>query len=412
MAAACLALFVPGAAAEVPVEIDYLGRVETLPSARPHWIWSSDPVLERTALVDLEDGRLLGVIDGGWGITAPVFSRDGRAAYVPETHYSRRSRGERTDVVTFYDLETLHPGGEVVIPPKRAINALPSANAALSDDGRFLAVFNMTPATSLSIVDVETRRFVGEIQTPGCSLVYAAGPRRFAMLCADGAALAVELDESGRLERLQRSEPFFDPRTDPVTEKAVRVGDVWLFVSFEGHLHALDVSGPSLGVRESWSLLSDADRAESWRVGGPQHLAAHAGSGRLFSLVHQGGEDTHKEPGRELWVYDLATRERIQRIELVSPGLTYLGVSMEFGQDWIWPFNRLYDWILAAADMGVGSIAVTQDERPLLVTGSNFSGSLALYDASTGEYLRRVAVGNMTTAVLQAPFAGTPGDPR
>lgn len=398
-------LALAGAArAQLPAEP--VGRVETLAAPlSPHAIWASDPLLRRIALVDLESGRMLGVIDGGFGITSALFARSRPELYLPETHYSRGSRGTRTDVVSVYDALSLAPVGEVMIPAKRAMNPLPSGNAALTDDDRFLAVFNMTPATSLSIVDVERRRFVQEIATPGCSLVYALGPRRFAMLCSDGALLIARLDDDGRKLEVKRTRPFFDPLSDPVTEKAVRWGDRWLFVSFEGRLHPLDLSGAEPVFEERWSLLSDADRADSWRIGGRQHLAIHRDSGRLYSLVHQGGPDSHKDPGTELWIYDLAERERVQRIELVNPGFTYLGVPLAFGADWIWPFNHLYDALLALApNLGVGEIAVTQDERPLLVTGSPFSGSLAVYDALTGEFLRRVAAGNMTTLVLQAPW--------
>lgn len=395
------------ALADVPVE--EIGRVVAMPaSPDKHWAMISDPVLERTALVDLDSGNMLGVIDGGWGITTPYVSSNGREIYVPETHYSRRSRGERTDVVTFYDLATLLPTGEVVIPPKRAINALPVANAAVSDDGGFLAVFNMNPATSLSIVDVSARRFAGEIATPGCSLVYPAGNRRFAMLCLDGAMLLVTLDEAGQLLSRERSEPFFDAQKDPVTEKAARNGDTWLFVSFEGWVHPVDLSGDAPRFGERWSLLGERDRADSWRIGGSQHLAVHRGSGRLFSLVHQGGKDTHKSGGTELWVYDLSTRERVQRIELRNPGLTYLGVPLEFGQSWVWPFSGLYDGLLGLAGdlLAVEEVIVTQGEEPLLITGSNYSGSLALYDAMSGEFLRRVVTGNMVTFGLQAPWGG------
>src|SRR5437870_2346736 len=84
------------------------------------------------------------------------------------------------------------------------------------------ALFNLPPVTSLSIVDVKARRFTTEVPTPGCSLVYAAGPRRFLMLCANGAALIVVLDDAGQQTRVERSQPFFDPQKDPVTEKAVR----------------------------------------------------------------------------------------------------------------------------------------------------------------------------------------------
>ena len=238
--AACL---VAGAArAELPVE----RTGETLRLPQPpgaHWIFVSDPLLRRSALVDLDRGVFLGMVSTGYLSQAGVFPRGGRGFFWPETYYSRGSRGERSDVVTFYAEETLAPTGEVAIPPKRALNILPSGNAALSDDDRFLAVFNMNPATSLSVVDVVERRFAGEVATPGCALAYAAGPRRFLMLCSDGAALEVTLDDRGRERSKRRSERFFDPETDPITEKAVRHGDEWIFVSFAGMAHPVDVSG-------------------------------------------------------------------------------------------------------------------------------------------------------------------------
>jgi methylamine dehydrogenase heavy chain len=398
---------VAGAPARSDLAPEPIGRVETLPvEVSPHWIWASDAVASRIALVDLADGRMLGVVDGGWGLTAGLFPAGGARLLIPETHYSRGSRGQRTDVVTFYDGTSLAPAGEVLIPAKRAFNALPVGNAALSDDDRFLAVFNMTPATSLSIVNLERRVFAGEVAIPGCALVYGAGPRRFLTVCADGTLLLVELDDQGNAIRKVRSDAFFDANADPITEKAVRRGDVWYFVSFEGRVHEVDVSGPLPSFRAPWSLFDEVARADRWRVGGRQLLTVHRTSGRLFALVHQGGPDTHKEAGREAWVYDLERRERVQRIALRNPGLTYLGVPMSFGEGWIWPFNRIYDALLSLTPLGVASIAVTQDDEPILVTGSEFSGSLALYDATSGEFLRRIATGNMTNLVLQAPYGG------
>jgi methylamine dehydrogenase heavy chain len=406
LAVIAMAVMAPLAAgAEVPAE--EIGHVSSLPTtSRDHWGWVSDPVLERSALVDLESGRLLGVVDGGWGFTIPLFSADGREIYVPETHYSRRSRGQRTDVVTFYDADTLLPTGEVVIPPRRAINASPLANAAISDDGRFLAVFNMNPATSLSIVDLAEQRFVEAIETPGCSLAYGAGERRFAMLCADGAMLLVQLDEAGHLAGKHRTDPFFDPGSDPVTEKAVRYGDRWFFVSFGGFVYEVDVSQPTPRFEPAWSLFEERERKADWKIGGTKHLAIHEPTGRFYSLVHQGPEDTHKSGGNEIWVYDLSERTRVQKIQLRNPGLTYLGAPMEFGQTWIWPFNRLYDGLLSLAGdaLVVEEINVTLDGAPLLVTAGNYSGSLAIYDALSGEFLRRVTTGNMTSIGVELPY--------
>jgi methylamine dehydrogenase heavy chain len=136
---------------------------------------------------------------------------------------------------------------------------------------------------------------------------------------------------------VRRAAAFFDPVSDPVTEKAVRHGDRWLFVSFEGTVHPVDVSGDEPRPEETWSLLAEEDRSDSWKIGGHQHLAVHRASGRLYSLMHQGGDDSHKDPGTELWVYDLATRKRVQRIELRHPGFSLLSEDFDFGRSWVWP---------------------------------------------------------------------------
>ena len=64
---------------------------------------------------------------------------------------------------------------------------------------------------------------MGEIETPGCALVYPTGKRAFFSLCGDGAALQVQLDDNGREASKSRTAQLFDPLTDPVTEKGVRL---------------------------------------------------------------------------------------------------------------------------------------------------------------------------------------------
>jgi methylamine dehydrogenase heavy chain len=394
------------AAGPQPEEV---GRSERLPQPfHAHWVWVTDLVLDRAALVDLDSGRFLGMIDGGWGTLMPLFPAQRAEIYLPATYYSRRTHGARTDVLEIYDAPTLSPVAEVLLPPKRATNAVALGDAALSDDGRFVAVFNWTTGTSLSIVDVERRVFAGEIELPGCSLVYAAGPRRFLSLCADGSAFTVTIDDNGHGVGRWRSQPFFDPRTDPVTEKAVRDGNQWFFVSFAGVMHPIDVSGSDIRFGPAWSLLDDADRAASWRIGGLQHLAVQRRGGRLYALMHRGGPDTHKDPGQEVWIYDLATQRRVARIKLLNPGLTIYGFPIEFGRSWVYPFNHLWDWLLDTfAPAEVSAIQVTQDDAPLLLTASQFSGSIGVYDARSGRFLRRVQPVGWTTDILLAPYGGT-----
>jgi methylamine dehydrogenase heavy chain len=402
----CLLGIFSAVPAGADVAPEAVGEVVELPQPfHAHWVWVSDLVLERVALIDLDGGRFLGMINGGYGTIAPLFPSRRAEIYVPATYYSRRSHGERTDVIEIYDSAKLALTGEVVIPPRRATNAVAGGHAALSDDDRFVAVFNWTTGTSWSIVDVEHRTMTAEVVTPGCSLVYAAGTRRFFSICADGSLFTVTLDDDGHEVSRARTAPFFDPRTDPVTEKAVRYGNQWLFVSFDGKVHAVDVSGAELHFPEPWSLVSDADRSASWRIGGLQHLAVHQRTGRLYSLVHRGGPDSHKDAGEQVWIYDLASRQRIQRVKLVSPGLTIYGFPIEFGKTWVWPFNHLSDWILNIfVPAYVSAIQVTQDDAALLFTVSQFSGSVGVYDAMSGSFLRRVGPTGWTSDILLAPW--------
>lgn len=384
------------------------GKVETLSQPfSPHWVWVTDLVLERSALIDLDSGRFLGMVNGGYGAVSPLFPRNKPEMYLPASYYARRTRGARTDLLEFYDIPTLSPTAEVTLPSKRAIDAVSQGHQALSDDDRFAAVFNWTPRTSLSIVDVEKREFTSEIDIPGCSLAYAAGPRRFFGLCADGSAVVVRIDDQGKELSKERTPVFFDPRKDPITEKGVRFGNQWIFVSFDGWVYPIDVSGEQIKFGEKWSLLTDVQRKESWRIGGLQHLAVHEPSKRLYSLVHQGGPDTHKEAGEQIWVYDLTTHELLQRIELRNPGLTIYGFPIEIGKDWPAPFNRLGSWLLDSfAPPAVTHIEVTRDEKPLLITASQFSGALGIYDGLNGEWIKRVEPTGWTTDLLIAPWGG------
>jgi hypothetical protein len=178
-------------------------------------------------------------------------------------------------------------------------------------------------------------------------------------------------------------------------------------VSFEGKVHPVDVSGPEIRFGEAWSLVTDAERVDQWRIGGLQHSAVHQKTGRFYSLMHRGGPDTHKDPGSEVWVYDLASHQRLQRVKLLNPGLTVYGFPIGFGRTWMRPFNHLFDWLLDTfAPATISAIQVTQDDAPLLVTASQYFGALAAYDALTGRFVRRVLPTGWSTDILVAPWDG------
>lgn len=375
-----------------------VGQSVALPEqAGPHWFWVGDAILRRATIVDGDDGRFLGQVSGGVGIIAPHRSPDGREIYLAETYYAHGTRGARTDLVSVRDARTLAIQAEIEIPAKRSEHTSWVGGSALSDDGRFLAVANLNPATSLSIVDLAERRAAGEIETPGCALVYTAGPRRFFSLCADGTALVVTVDERGVESAKAKTERFFDPNADPVIEKGVRLGATWYFPSFEGQLHALDFSGAAPQIGAPWPLTSDADRKDSWRIGGMQPIALHAATGRLYTLMHQGGVDSHKQSGTEVWVYDLAKQTRTLRITMRSP---LAAILLEQGEQ---PAGGLVDWLAQRTlpNEGVERIAVTQDATPQLVTSTQFPPTLTIYDAATGTHLRDVPESGIATSLVQ-----------
>lgn len=330
LAATALALaglsFAQPALAADAVKVDPLVGSQ-LPVPGAHWVWVNDVVFHhmgdgKAFLVDGESGRMLGMLSTGSNFVGTWLPRDRSLIYSPEIYFSRGTRGTRTDVISIYDGRTLNPVAEIGIPAKR-VSALPMPTlAGLSDDDRFMYVYNFTPAQSVSVVDLKSRKFAGEIDTAGCALAMPTGPRTFFALCGDGTGLGVTLDESGKQAAKARSAVLFDPKKDPVMETGVREGSTWRFLSYAGDVVPVETAGgvPKPGAR--WSLLDAADRKASWRPGGLQSLAVHAATRRLYALMHVGGVDTHKEPGSEVWVYDLATQKRVQRIKLAGPAMS------------------------------------------------------------------------------------------
>ncbi len=348
---------------------------EKLGTPSPHWFFVNDVNFigyldSKVYLFDGDTGSMLGMLSTGtWG-NAVEFAPDASAIYVPEMYHSRGTRGERTDIVAIYDAKELSPIAEVIIPPKRATGIPHRAYQGLSDDGRFMFVANMTPATSVSVVDVGAQRFVTEIETAGCTLVYPTGARSFAQLCGDGTLQLVQVDEHGNLKAKSHSEKFFDPNKDPLTEKASRVGDTWFFFSFEGMVHPVTFKAGKVEIGKPWSLFNDQERADGWRVGGSQFNAVHAPLARLYVIVHQGGPFGHKDAGKDVWVYDIGTHKRVAQFALHDP----------------------------ATNLGV-----TKDAAPLLITDSEARPAIDVYDARSGAALRTIEGPPVSPSFIQVP---------
>jgi methylamine dehydrogenase heavy chain len=363
----------PGKGAALPN--DPLTETTRLPAPGPHWAWVNDVVFPHMSdgqalLIDGDSGKFLGMLSTGFGFNGLVLPRDGKVIYSPEIYFSRGVRGERTDVITLYDPSTLSPISEIGIPAKRSTNMPRISNAQLTDDDRFLLVYNFNPSQSLTVVDMQARKFVGEIETPGCALVFITGNRSFFSLCADGSLLDVRMDDSGKAASSQRTKPLLDVKTDVVMDKGVRAGNTWFFTSKGGVVYPIETTpkGPQLGTK--WPLVSDAERAQQWRPGGLQPFAVHADLKRFYAVMHQGNADTYKDPGKEAWVFDLATKKRVQRLTLANLST---------------------------------SIQVTRDPKPLLFSAFADGSTTDIYDALSGQHLRAVESIGTTPTLIMTP---------
>ena len=349
------------------------GRIESLPETYPaHWVllqdgaffhMSNGKVIVVDADSDESSSRVKGMFNSSF-IAQFYQARSRPEMYIAETFYSRGTRGERTDVITVYDKRTLAPTGEVVIPAKRISGMPTNYHLQAVDDEKLLLAYNFTPATSVSVVDIVNRKFLGEIPIPGCSLVYPMAGRAFASLCTDGTMMSVQLDGDGNQASMSRTEVFFDANNDPLMEKAAMIDGVAYFPTFLGRVVPVDLNGDEPQVGDEWSLLGDGD--DGWRPGGIQVTGTDA-EGRLYVLMHpEGYEGSHKDPGVEVWVFDIDSERRVDRIALELPAITF---------------------------------GLTRDDNPLLLT-TNINLEVDVYDVESGEYLRTLGETSAQTPFL------------
>lgn len=357
--------------------VESIGKIETLPKQYPkQWVFAHDSaffhmtnghymVLDPTQ----ETGPLQykGMVDASFIATfaqAPSHNE----FYVIETFYSRGSRGERTDTVTIYDPATLSPKGEILMPGGKRMSSMPEKYAAqMLQNEKFLLVSNMTPATSTTVIDMEKRSIVEEVDTPGCTLNYPTGKMSFSSLCADGAFLTSQLDNQGKRVKSSRSKPFFNPDTQPIFEKPVIIAGIAYFPTFEGNVINVDLTTELPIIKETWSLLDEKDKAEGWRPGGWQLNAAND-QGQFYILMHPSGrEGSHKDGGAELWLFDAKQQTRLSRITLKNWGV---------------------------------SVAVTHGENPLVLITN---GSMQVDVYQENKYLRTLAPFGQETPFIIHP---------
>jgi methylamine dehydrogenase heavy chain len=333
MIAACAAAYAASCATAAEFEPERLKDGVSLPADMPR-IYVSDFAIGHLAdgrvhVLDGRNGKLAGLVDSGYAGQFTV-APDRKHLYVATTYMTRHTHGERHDVVEIYDADTLRMTGDVELPPRRAQAAYLKGLLRTSHDGRYLFVQNATPATSISVVDLQTKKMLTEVPSAGCWGIYpsAAEALRFSMLCGDGKLATVTLDAEGKVAQRAVSPKFFDSGDNPVFVQSEAYQDRNYFVTFTGTLHRVDLRGAQAVVEQSTPFVPAAERKKNWRPGGYQLLALDAARGQLLVGMHpQGAEGTHKSPAQEVWTLDLASGKRVARNKVANAIALTVGAS-------------------------------------------------------------------------------------
>lgn len=350
-----------------PLPLEPIGVVETLPAEYPaSWFLVHDAAFfhmsdGKVYVLDTEQESVAEQVKGTFNVSLMGNIRQSARRgeiYATETFHTRGTRGERLDVLTIWDQETLAPAGEVILPGAKRFMGMPERYALLLiDDDRWLAVANFSPAASVTLIDLERREIINEIATPGCSLAYPTGKRGFSSLCADGRFLSTELAVDGSVVQQLRTDAFFDSDDSPIFERPAIIGETAYFPSFDGLVYPVDLSGKVASPGAPWHLVPEAERTEKWAPGGIGIIDWDQ-QGRFYVLMHADAKDgSHNSGGSEVWVYDGPKQERVLRIPLREWGL---------------------------------SLAVSRGSEPRLLVTNPVDMSLELYDGQSGEFIRTI----------------------
>lgn len=340
-----------------------LGAVAPLPATYPsNWVIVSD--FNFNAIVD---GR--GVVVDTSSANEPfkgmfrasqfasiLSSSTKSEIYTAESFFSRLSEGERTDAITIWDKATLKSKGEIVLPGGKRQQIVTYKNTfQFTNNEKWALVTNFTPAHSVTVVDLDGRKVLGDIELPGCSMVYPTGERGFTTFCADGTLTSIVLDPEGKVSSTVTTKPIHDIDNQAMFAMPAMIGKTAWFVTYRGMLRGFDLSGPAAKpLKKDFSVGVAEGGQPEWRPGGWQVIASDA-TGRIYVLMTPfGREGSHKDASTEVWVLDPASKSRLARIPMKGPSV---------------------------------SIEVTREASPKLVV-ARADSVIDIYDATSGAFVR------------------------
>lgn len=236
----------------------------------------------------------------------------GKTAYAQSTFLKRYAYGDMEQVLQIYDVATLTPKSEVILPPKASMSLAYLNLLRPSADGAFAFVQNATPASSITIVDLKAGKVLEELPTPGCWGIFpAATGSNFITMCGDGSLMSYGLKD-GKFAEIATTADVFDPDGDALFSTGVRTGETNAFVSFKGNVMLVADGDGTPKKTETFSLVDGVEGG--WAPGGYQLVTYSPDLKLLFVLMHSNSyEGSHKNPAEELWAIDPVAKKVVGR---------------------------------------------------------------------------------------------------
>lgn len=298
-----------------PEESDVL-KIET---PKPNWFYVNGGwYVNGTTIFDAKTGKMKGMVSTSHSADL-AFDPLGKYYYVSETMWSKGNRGTRQDMVSVYDTTEMKLLTEITIPDRIIISDR-KQNFIVSEDGKLGFIYNLSPASSVNVVDFAKRKFLKTIEVPGCATLIPNPGIGFSALCSDGSMATVNV--SSAKPAITRSASFFSATDDPIFENFGydKTKKQAVFLTYTGQIYTAQMAAtPTISKPFSIQQAAGYKPGETkpldlaWYPGGRQPSAYHRPSGQLYVLMHMGEYWSHKQGGDEIWIVDVATQKVVKR---------------------------------------------------------------------------------------------------
>lgn len=313
------AMAAPVAAPTASVEPEQ-SDVAQLTPPKTSWFFINGGFTSNSSVIyDTVSGKLIGHVETPQ-LTDLALDPAGKFYYVSSTLWTKGLRGTRQDYVSVFDSVDLKLQADIAMPGRLLVGGRMN-NFVVSPDGKFGYVYNMSPASSVNVIDLAARKFIKTVELPGCASLVPVPGVGLSALCSDGSLATLSL--AGGKSQITRSDPFFSATDDPIFDnfEVDRGHNQIVMLSYTGKVYtatlgAKPVIAAPFSLQEAAGVPagSAAPNQVNWYPGGVQQMALHRATGQVYILMHMGEFWSHKAGASEVWQLDLASHKVVKRM--------------------------------------------------------------------------------------------------